>query len=83
MISLISGLLSMIFKNKRLMIPLLQEYMESNTCFGCTNRKVGCHSHCEKYKKWKEEYTRKQELKKSGERYYSDYFYHKGKRYAR
>jgi hypothetical protein len=28
-------------------------------CYQCTDRKVGCHSKCEKYKGWKAEYDAK------------------------
>ena len=27
-----------------------------NSCYGCTDRKVGCHSKCEKYKAYKEKH---------------------------
>lgn len=32
--------------------------MVNNTCKDCPDREVGCHSTCEKYKKWKEEHDR-------------------------
>ena len=53
--------------------------MKDNGCYGCTERKVGCHAKCEKYKKWKEEYDKREQLKKAGNNKYHDYFYHKGK----
>ena len=34
----------------------MKEYKISdikNDCYGCQDRKVGCHDHCEKYKKYK------------------------------
>ena len=49
--------------------------MIENGCQGCNERKVGCHSHCEKYKKWLEQHNRlKKEAKRNEKRYY-DYFY--------
>lgn len=53
--------------------------MKDNGCYGCTERKVGCHSKCERYLKWKEEYDKKVKLKRAGENKYHDFFYHKGK----
>lgn len=53
--------------------------MKDNGCYGCTERKVGCHSKCERYLKWKEEYDKKAKLKRAGENKYHDFFYHKGK----
>lgn len=29
-------------------------------CYGCEERKAGCHSTCEKYKEWKEEHDARQ-----------------------
>lgn len=29
-----------------------------NPCKGCTERKVGCHSQCDKYITWKEDWDR-------------------------
>lgn len=46
-----------------------------NSCFGCQDRVVGCHSKCEKYQKWLAEYQKdKANIKKREQRYY-DYFY--------
>ena len=48
-----------------------------NGCLGCKDRKVGCHSTCEKYKTWKSKIdtnnkARRKELIKR-----EHYFYHK------
>lgn len=41
-------------------------------CYHCENRKVGCHSHCEEYKRFKEEYNKKQKAyKEDTERHYA------------
>jgi hypothetical protein len=34
-----------------------------NPCYKCTDRQVGCHSKCEKYKKWKKESNKKRDAK--------------------
>lgn len=42
------------------------------SCYGCTERHVGCHSDCEKYKKALEEYKRKKDAFKVIERAQKD-----------
>lgn len=36
----------------------------SFSCKGCNDRKVGCHSYCEKYKKEKEEHNKMKETER-------------------
>lgn len=41
-------------------------------CYHCENRKVGCHSDCEKYKLWVDDYHAKQKaIKEEKERFYA------------
>ena len=28
-------------------------YPVQSPCLGCSNRAIGCHAHCDKYKDWK------------------------------
>ena len=32
-----------------------------NPCYECSERKVGCHCNCEKYKEWKNKYNDKKQ----------------------
>lgn len=50
-------------------------FMTENSCIGCLERKVGCHSKCEKYKKWKEEYEKVKAQAKKNEKKIYDYYY--------
>lgn len=51
--------------------------MATNGCLGCKDRKVGCHSSCKRYLKWKQEHDKDTKLKKDNDKKYSNYFYHK------
>lgn len=46
-----------------------------NSCYGCTKRKVGCHSTCERYKEWLKDYKEQMKIAKSKERKFYDFFY--------
>ena len=46
-----------------------------NSCYGCTKRKVGCHSNCEDYKEWLEEHHKIKKERQRKEKKYYDYFY--------
>lgn len=50
-----------------------------NICYDCKKRHVGCHGHCEDYKKWKEEYDKQAKEIRKRKAEYTDYFYHNGK----
>lgn len=40
--------------------------MKNSPCYKCNDREIGCHSSCEKYKEWREQYyDKKAEIKKS------------------
>lgn len=49
--------------------------MPSNSCMGCTERYVGCHSKCEKYQNWLKIYHEQIKVQKKKDREYRDYFY--------
>lgn len=49
--------------------------MADNSCNGCTERVVGCHSKCEIYKKWLEKYHNQVKEQRKRDREYRDYFY--------
>ena len=49
--------------------------MATNSCQGCTKRKVGCHGTCKEYKEWLEEHHKIKEKAKKNEKRYFDYFY--------
>ena len=51
--------------------------VKSNGCFNCTERHIGCHGTCEKYKQWKEEYLEQKKVIKTNEIKHTSYFYHK------
>lgn len=46
-----------------------------NCCKDCKDRVVNCHSTCEKYKKWKQEFVNDKIKFRKHMRKYSDYFY--------
>lgn len=39
-------------------------YLE-NPCKGCTERKLNCHSKCERYAKWRAEYSKDKKLREA------------------
>ena len=45
---------------------------KNNPCFNCLSRHIGCHSKCEKYKKFKETVEVFREMQKRSKRYRSD-----------
>ena len=46
-----------------------------NSCYGCLERKVNCHSKCEKYQEWLKDFRKDRENMRKRERKYYDYFY--------
>lgn len=50
-----------------------------NQCLGCTDRYVGCHSKCEKYKAYKEEMAKFDETVNKSREKYSNYVSYKYK----
>lgn len=50
--------------------------MENNGCLGCTNRKVGCHSTCDKYLSWKKGVDDNNTKKRKAIKKYYNSFYH-------
>ena len=42
----------------------------NNSCKGCTDRKVGCHAECERYKQWKKEYNEQAKIIKRNRHQY-------------
>jgi citrate lyase synthetase len=48
-----------------------------NSCLGCTDRYVGCHSKCEKYKTYKEEMTKLEDIVNKKKKKYSGYVEYK------
>ena len=46
-----------------------------NSCYGCEKRQLGCHSKCEKYKKWLKDFRKDKENIRKREQRYRDYFY--------
>ena len=53
----------------------------SNPCYQCTERKMGCHTDCEKYLSWKDEYTALQKANKSTGYEVSEALHRKFKRF--
>lgn len=51
--------------------------MITKICYGCEDRKVGCHGTCLKYKEWKKEWEERKKMIIRGDRKHKDYFYHK------
>ena len=52
-------------------------YRIHNQCLGCTDRYVGCHSDCEKYKAYKEEMTKFEDTVNKRRKKYSGYVSYK------
>lgn len=47
--------------------------MMKNSCKGCDHRKVGCHSICEEYKAYKEEWAKTKEKMDKEHKSYLEY----------
>lgn len=47
----------------------------SNSCKDCQDRKLGCHSKCEKYQKWLKDFRKEKKMIRKREQRYRDYFY--------
>lgn len=45
--------------------------IDPNPCKGCTERYTACHDHCEKYKKWREQYHGEQKHLKDNKNRFS------------
>ena len=48
----------------------------NNGCKGCENRKVGCHSTCERYLKWKNGVDIKNKKRRESINKYMSSYYH-------
>lgn len=45
---------------------------ETNPCYKCPDRQVGCHGKCEKYQSWNSEHTEAKEAKRRAKRAEND-----------
>lgn len=51
--------------------------MLDSGCLGCKDRKVGCHSTCEKYLKWKDKIDNDNKKRRKRINQYMNSYYHK------
>ena len=51
--------------------------MNESSCVDCKDRKVGCHSNCEKYQEWKRSVEEQNQQRRASLKKKNDGYYHK------